>query len=273
MLVNRPRMTSQSKYVAGGLCCGGARWMVRSRRAVVAARHVRVARGLEPAQVPGDRVGLGPTLGRPEERRVKVAFIGQKGLPATLRRRRASRRRAGGAGRGSRPPGLCLNRPHYNPSAPAEYRGVSVVTLPSVATKHLDAITHVAVCTRTPCATTPTSSTTTGSDPRCCRGSRRRGVGALATVHGRDWQRRSGRRRQPRAARRRVDVGARPTRPCRVAVAGERAVGPLRSTRPLHPNGIVLESGDDLSILGELDVAPGGYVLFASRLVPEKGAH
>jgi glycosyltransferase involved in cell wall biosynthesis len=39
------------------------------------------------------------------------------------------------------------------------------------------------------------------------------------------------------------------------------------------PNGITLEGDEDDSILEELGLEPQRYVLFASRLVPEKGAH
>jgi glycosyltransferase involved in cell wall biosynthesis len=39
------------------------------------------------------------------------------------------------------------------------------------------------------------------------------------------------------------------------------------------PNGITLEPAEDTSILDELALEPRKYVLFASRLVPEKGAH
>jgi glycosyltransferase involved in cell wall biosynthesis len=39
------------------------------------------------------------------------------------------------------------------------------------------------------------------------------------------------------------------------------------------PNGIALNNGDDTSILDELGVSDGGYLLFAGRGVPEKGAH
>ena len=39
------------------------------------------------------------------------------------------------------------------------------------------------------------------------------------------------------------------------------------------PNGVTVEDHDDPSILPEHGIEPGRYVLFASRLVPEKGVH
>ena len=207
---------------------------------------------------------------------MKVAFIGQKGLPATYGgvERHVEELAARVAAHGHQ---ACVyNRPHYNPSAPAEYRGVSVVTLPSVATKHLDAITHVAVCTAHALRHHADIVHYHGVGPALLSWApARRGVCALATVHGRDWQRPKwgGAASLALRAGEWMSVHA----PDATVVVSRSLASDLsdRYGRPVHyiPNGIVLESGDDLSILGELGVEPGGYVLFASRLVPEKGAH
>jgi glycosyltransferase involved in cell wall biosynthesis len=207
---------------------------------------------------------------------VRVAFIGQKGVPATYGgvERHVEELAARLAARGHQ---ACVyNRPHYNPSAPVEYRGVAVVTLPSVATKHLDAITHVAVCT--------VHALRHGADIVHYHGvgpallswvPGRRDVCALATVHGRDWQRPKwgGIASLALRAGEWMSVHA----PDATVVVSRSLSSELsgRYGRPLHyiPNGIMLEGADDMSILDELGLNPGSYVLFASRLVPEKGAH
>ncbi len=130
------------------------------------------------------------------------------------------------------------NRPHYNPSAPSVHRGVEVVTLPSVATKHLDAISHVAVCTAHALwrhvdivhyhAVGPALLSWVPS---------LRGVCAVATVHGRDWQRpkwggaaslalRTGEWMSMHAPDETIVVSRALVR---------RAIGQIRALSPLHP--------------------------------------
>jgi len=210
------------------------------------------------------------------EDRVKVAYIGQKGLPATYGgvERHVEELAARVAARGHL---ACVyNRAHYDPSPPSSYRGIEVVTLPSIATKHLDAISHVASCTA--------HALMHGADvvhyhaigpallswlPGLAN------VGTLVTVHGRDWQRPKWGGAATLALRAGEFVAMRA--PDATVVVSRALAEELAQTyrRPTHfiPNGISLEEGDDPGILGELGLEPGRYVLFASRLVPEKGAH
>jgi len=207
---------------------------------------------------------------------VKLALIGQKGFPATYGgvERHVEELAVRLADRGYH---TCVyNRPHYNRSAPSVYRGVEIVTLPSVPTKHLDAITHVAACTA--------HALRHGADivhyhavgpallswvPGL------RNVGTVVTVHGRDWQRPKW-GSLARAALRAGEWMAMHA-PDETIVVSQSLAHELSEKygRPAHyiPNGISLEAGDDTTILGELGLEPEGYVLFASRLVPEKGAH
>ncbi len=207
---------------------------------------------------------------------MNVAFIGQKGIPATYGgvERHVEELAARVAANGHR---VCVyNRPHYNSAAPTRYRGVEVVTLPSLPSKHLDTISHVTVCTA--------HALRHGADivhyhaigpallswvPKVC------GAGALVTVHGRDWQR-------PKwgglaKAALRAGEWTAMHAPDETIVVSRSLAQELsdRYGRPAHyiPNGIKLEDGDDPGILTELGLEPRAYVLFASRLVPEKGAH
>jgi len=73
---------------------------------------------------------------------MKIAFIGQKGIPAI----------SGGVEKHVEKLAVelvrqghevtCYVRSHYTPKALTEYQGVKLVHLPSIHTKHLDAITH-----------------------------------------------------------------------------------------------------------------------------------
>jgi glycosyltransferase involved in cell wall biosynthesis len=207
---------------------------------------------------------------------VRVAFIGQKGVPATYGgvERHVEELAARLAARGHQ---ACVyNRPHYVASPPSRYRGVEVVTLPSVATKHLDAITHVAVCTAHALRHQADVVHYHAVGPALLSWvPRLRGVCALVTIHGRDWQR----PKWGTAASLALHAGEWMAMhaPDQTVVVSQSLAGELSSRyrRPARyiPNGITLEQGDDLSILDELGVAPRRYVLFASRLVPEKGAH
>jgi len=207
---------------------------------------------------------------------VKVAFIGQKGVPATYGgvERHVEELSARLAARGHE--ARVYNRPHYNPSAPPCYRGVEVVTLPSLPTKHLDAITHVAVCTADALRHQVDVIHYHAVGPALLSWVPNvRDVCAVVTIHGRDWQRpkwgpaatmvlRAGEWMAMHAPDETIVVSR--------ALAAELSD---RYRRPATyiPNGIVLEGGDDATVLDELRVEPGRYVLFASRLVPEKGAH
>jgi glycosyltransferase involved in cell wall biosynthesis len=207
---------------------------------------------------------------------MRIAYIGQKGLPATYGgvERHVEELAARVAGQGHRV--RVYNRPHYGPDAPSSYRGIEVVTLPSVATKHLDTITHVALCTA--------HALRQGVDlvhyhaigpallswiPRFVR------ARAVVTVHGRDWQRPKW--GGPASVALRVGEWMATHAPDATIVVSRSLATDLAARYGRSawyvPNGVKLEAGDDDSILAELGLEPDRYVLFASRLVPEKGAH
>lgn len=78
---------------------------------------------------------------------MKIAFIGQKGIPAV----------SGGVERYVEDlsvrvvkhghEAIVYTRPHYTSKDIKEYQGVKLVSLPSINTKHLDAITHTIIST------------------------------------------------------------------------------------------------------------------------------
>ena len=73
---------------------------------------------------------------------MKIAFIGQKGIPAISGgvEKHVERLAVELVRNGHEV--TCYVRPHYTPKAITNYQGVKLVHLPSIHTKHLDAITH-----------------------------------------------------------------------------------------------------------------------------------
>lgn len=203
-------------------------------------------------------------------------MIGQKGLPA----------KHGGVERhveelGARLVGLghevtVFTRPNYSDPDVREYRGMRLVSLPTIGTKHLDAIVHSVLaslaCLRPDFdvvhyhAIGPTLASPI---------TRVRGRAIVATIHGRDWKR--------------DKWGTFATAILRVAEAvtlrvphvtisvsdtlAETYLAEVGRSVVYVPNGIAIEDGEDLSVLSEFGLSDRGYLLFAGRLVPEKGAH
>ncbi len=73
---------------------------------------------------------------------MKIAFIGQKGIPAISGgvEKHVEKLAVELARKGHEV--TCYVRSHYTPKALTEYQGVKLIHLPSIHTKHLDAITH-----------------------------------------------------------------------------------------------------------------------------------
>jgi glycosyltransferase involved in cell wall biosynthesis len=206
---------------------------------------------------------------------MKIAMIGQKGVPATFGgiERHVEELGARLAVRGHDV--TVFTRPNYTDRALREYRGMKLVSLPSVGTKHLDAITHSAEASLAvwgggydivhyhaigPCLASPLA---------WARGRR-----IVATIHGVDWRRgkwsplASGTLRLGEALALRI-----PNATICVSRVLAREYEARGHEVEYIPNGVSIESGDDTSVLDQYGLSDGQYVLFAGRLVPEKGAH
>jgi glycosyltransferase involved in cell wall biosynthesis len=207
---------------------------------------------------------------------LRIAMIGQKGIPATY----------GGVERHVEELSVRLvrrghhvrvyNRPHYNTLGACDYHGVQIVTLPSIATKHLDAISHAALCTAHALADRPDVIHYHAEGPALLSWLPRLvNTGVVATIHGQDWQRTKWGGLATLALR--AGEWTAMHAPDQTIVVSETLARTLshKYGRPARfiPNGISLDAGDDVSILTDLGLESGKYVLFASRLVPEKGAH
>lgn len=206
---------------------------------------------------------------------MKIAMVGQKGLPAThggverhveeLSRRLVTRGHEVTA----------YTRPNYTDSKLTSYEGVALRSMPTVGTKHLDAIVNCGLASLDswrhgfdivhyhaigPALTSPLA--------------RMRGRTVIATVHAQDWRR----QKWGGIASGVLRVGEW----CALNAANETICVSERLTEQYEaaghvvtyiPNGIALDDGDDTSILDELEVEDRNYLLYAGRIVPEKGAH
>lgn len=203
-------------------------------------------------------------------------MIGQKGVPATH----------GGVERHVEELGARLvqlghevtvfTRRNYTPHKLHEHRGMQLVSLPTIGTKHLDAIVHSMFATLAcwgggydivhyhavgPCLVSPLA--------------RLRGRKVVATIHGQDWRRGKWGGLASRILRlgewMALHVPHATISVSETLAATYTAVGAQRVT--YIPNGISINPGDDTAVLRDAGVEPGRYVLFAGRLVPEKGGH
>ena len=206
---------------------------------------------------------------------MKIAMIGQKGIPAThggverhveeLARRLVARGHEVTA---------YLVLSHTDPQT-TSYEGIELRSLPTVGTKHLDAIVNCGLASIDtwahgfdvihyhaigPALTSPLA--------------RVRGRSVVATIHAQDWRR----QKWGGFASRVLKAGEW----CALNCANETICVSERLSEEYRtvgqdvtyvPNGIALSDGEDTSILDELGIPDTGYLLFAGRIVPEKGAH
>jgi glycosyltransferase involved in cell wall biosynthesis len=207
---------------------------------------------------------------------MRIAMIGQKGVPATY----------GGIERHVEELGARLvklghsvtvfTRPSYTDPHLREYRGMRLISLPTVNSKHLEAIVHSVLASFAtwrgaydvvhyhaigPCLASPIA--------------RLRGRRVVATIHGQDWRRGKWGRGASAVLRLSEWMALRvPHVTISVsATLAERYRDESGRSVSYVPNGISADPGDDTAVLAEHGLADGGYVLFAGRLVPEKGAH
>ena len=211
----------------------------------------------------------------PPARSLRVAMIGQKGIPATF----------GGIERhvqelGSRLALLghkvtVFSRPNYAPNGPAEFMGMRVVPMSSVGTKHLDAITHSAAATiaalreREPYDVIHYHAEGPGMLAFAPRVASRARV--VVTIHGLDHD------RQKWGFMARTVLKAAGWMSARIpdaTVTVSRDLADFYAWRygcsPVHiPNGVTAHSGGEGWPV-RFGMTERGYVLFVGRLVPEK---
>jgi len=211
------------------------------------------------------------------ERPIRVAMIGQKGYPpihggiekhvAELASRLATR-------------GFHVDiysRPHYSQHhGPADHAGVCVRKLPSIPSKHLDAISHSLLATGDVLARRVDIVHYHALGPGLLAGwprwlARKRTV---ITVHGLDWQREKW-GAFARAVLRVGEYGSVRLPHATIVVSEALRAYYLeqhgKSTTYI-PNGIVPPVYREPELIREIGIT-GSFLLFVGRLVPEKGCH
>ncbi len=169
------------------------------------------------------------------------------------------------------------SRPHYSDAdGPSDLPGVRVKKLPSIPTKHLDAISHTLLATGHSLFSDADIVHYHALGPGLLSGVPRLmgGRKTLVTVHGLDWQR----EKWGTVARRVLQLGE------KTSVAfPDRTIVVSRALRAHYlqehrrateyiPNGIVPATYRSRKLLLERGLT-GPLVLFVGRLVPEKGCH
>ena len=207
---------------------------------------------------------------------MKIAMIGQKGIPATYGgvERHVEELSVRLVERGHEV--IVYTRPHYSATSLREYRGVRLVSLPSVRSKHLDAISHVTLCAAHAAREGVDVMHFHAEGPALLSWvPRLRGGASVVTIHGQDWRRPKWGRGASLALRAGEWMAAHASHA--TICVSETLARELsqRYGRPVQfiPNGVSLIDERDDSILDEFNLEPQRYVLFAARLVPEKGCH
>lgn len=206
---------------------------------------------------------------------MRIAMIGQKGIPALYggieRHVEEIARRLVLAGHEV----TVYCRLHYTPTG-GHYHGVELVRLPSVKTKHLDTISHVALSTAHALARDFDVLHFHALGPSLfALPARALGRPTVVTVHGLDWQREKWGRFAQWALKQCEGPAVR--FPDRTIVVSQT----LREHFAAHygrdtvtiPNGTLLPDPRPANKIHRFGLAEGKYVLFVGRLVPEKGVH
>lgn len=167
-------------------------------------------------------------------------------------------------------------RKHYTPLAVTSYRGMRLIHLPSINTRALDALSHTALAAA--------HAALTGADIAHIHSiglsvfaplTRARGIGTIVQSHGLDWQR----DKWGRLAKAYLKLSDYTT----VMLPDETMVVSKTMQRSYRerfgrevryvPNGVARPEPVAPQEIGQLGLRGRDYILFAARLVPEKGCH
>jgi glycosyltransferase involved in cell wall biosynthesis len=206
---------------------------------------------------------------------LKIAMLGQKGIPATYGgiERHVEELATRLVERGHDVTVYC--RPYYT-KMQGEYRGIRLVNMPSVRTKHFDTATHCAFSMPHIMSQSYDIVHFHALGPSLFSSlPRMKGVKSAVTVHGLDWQREKWGSLATWVLKKCEYTSA--NFPDRTIVVSKAVREHFRTVHDKFvtyiPNGTVLPHVRKADKISELGLEPGKYILFVGRLVPEKGCH
>lgn len=218
----------------------------------------------------------GSSLSTPNDRSLRVAMIGLRGIPATYGgvERAVEELAAHLAERGHQV--TVYARAAYSEPGQKSFRGVDIIRLPQVNTKHLEAASHTTLAlahalTQRKFDLVHLHATGPGALAPLARAAR---VPVVVTIQGLDWRR----EKWGPSARLVLRLAS------KLAVTGsDQAIVVSRELERHYrdefgaatsyiPNGVSPQEPPS-SMPDGLDLAPDSYVLFLGRLVPEKHVH
>jgi len=206
---------------------------------------------------------------------MKIAMVGQKGIPATFGgiERHVEEIGTRLVERGHEVTVYC--RPYYT-KIDKEYKGIRLVSIPTIRTKHFDTASHCALSVAHAMARNFDVVHFHALGPSIFSNLPRiRGAKTAVTVHGLDWQREKW---GPVASwiLKRCEYTAVhfPTRTIVVSKVLRDYFMRKYDLRVTYiPNGTSFPQRQPSSRIEEMGLEPDRYVLFVGRLVPEKGCH
>jgi glycosyltransferase involved in cell wall biosynthesis len=206
---------------------------------------------------------------------MKIAMIGQKGLPATY----------GGIERHVEEIGARLverghevrvyTRSYYSPGKDP-FRGMERCPRPTIRTKHLDTASHALFATLDVLVRPVDLVHYHALGPSALAGvPRLRGIPTVVTLHGLDWEREKwGAMASYLLQRCEYPAVHFPNRTIVVSKTLQHYCEDKYLIRPEYiPNGVNPAREQPAELLAKWDLAPKDYFLFVGRLTPEKGAH
>lgn len=201
---------------------------------------------------------------------MRIAMIGQKGIPAAQGgvERHVEELAAQLVAAGHEV--TVFVRPTYVGETPATYRGVRLLRIPTIGTKHLDAITHALLCTLYCCMVRFDVVHYHGIGPSLLTPlARMARLRVVCTVHAQDWRQ----RKWGPFAKVMLRLGEWfAFRLAHAVIVVSPVMHRMQGPRVEYiPNGVALSEHPDKSVLCELGVAPDEFGLFVGRLIPDKG--
>ena len=208
---------------------------------------------------------------------MKIAMIGLKGIPAASGGVETAVEHLSSAllARGHQVLVYC--RSNYTPrTTPRDYHGIELRILPSIRTKHLDALSHTALCladlTHRDVDLVHIHSVGQASLAPFARLMR---LPTVITIHAADWLRAKWSAPARFCLRRSLDIAVRSADVLTtVSLSMVDFLADTYGVEAVHiPNGVSVGSPVSTDLLDCLGLSPQRFILFAGRLVPEKDPH